>query len=217
MEIDGENVFAIQNNQPEPQVEDDPAMPVQPVADPVVLVHRIPRPPNAYILYRKDNHHLVKAANPGIHNNEICEYSPVALMAMLTSIAVILGAQWNNETTEVRDEYTAKAERVKEEFMKANPNYKYQPRRPEEKKRRAKRARVDAENIPNTTAINEDELHFLENEADSENEADPPVDLDVAPHAMISLAEETAVLHGDDISEFNREFEGYYIAPDKQA
>ncbi|KAK2589559.1 slightly ste11-like protein [Conoideocrella luteorostrata] len=37
---------------------------------------RIPRPPNAYILYRKERHSAVKMANPGISNNEICEYPP---------------------------------------------------------------------------------------------------------------------------------------------
>ena len=35
---------------------------------------KIPRPPNAYILYRKERHHLVKAANPGITNNESCKF-----------------------------------------------------------------------------------------------------------------------------------------------
>ena len=34
----------------------------------------IPRPPNAYILYRKERHHAVAAANPGIHNNHTCEF-----------------------------------------------------------------------------------------------------------------------------------------------
>lgn len=34
---------------------------------------KVPRPPNAFILYRKDHHHHVKDANPGIHNNQICE------------------------------------------------------------------------------------------------------------------------------------------------
>lgn len=34
---------------------------------------KIPRPPNAYILYRKDHHTMVKEANPGITNNEICK------------------------------------------------------------------------------------------------------------------------------------------------
>lgn len=34
--------------------------------------HKIPRPPNAYILYRKERHTEVKEAHPGITNNEIC-------------------------------------------------------------------------------------------------------------------------------------------------
>jgi hypothetical protein len=34
---------------------------------------KIPRPPNAYILYRKERHNTVKDANPGITNNEICK------------------------------------------------------------------------------------------------------------------------------------------------
>jgi hypothetical protein len=34
---------------------------------------KIPRPPNAYILYRKDKHNEVKAENPNLHNNEICK------------------------------------------------------------------------------------------------------------------------------------------------
>jgi hypothetical protein len=34
---------------------------------------KIPRPPNAFILYRKDHHESVKVAHPGIHNNKICK------------------------------------------------------------------------------------------------------------------------------------------------
>lgn len=48
-----------------------------PIWDPkkkhVVVEVKIPRPPNAYILYRKDKHSQVKAENPGLHNNEICK------------------------------------------------------------------------------------------------------------------------------------------------
>ena len=39
---------------------------------------KIPRPPNAYILYRKDHHRGVRQQNPGLHNNEICKF-PVAM------------------------------------------------------------------------------------------------------------------------------------------
>jgi len=34
---------------------------------------KVPRPANAFILYRQDNHPIVKQANPGILNNEICK------------------------------------------------------------------------------------------------------------------------------------------------
>lgn len=37
---------------------------------------KIPRPPNAYILYRKERHNVVRDAHPGITNNEICKYLP---------------------------------------------------------------------------------------------------------------------------------------------
>lgn len=40
---------------------------------------KVPRPPNCFILYRQANHHLVKNANPGVSNNEICELSPIVL------------------------------------------------------------------------------------------------------------------------------------------
>jgi hypothetical protein len=35
---------------------------------------KIPRPPNAYILYRRDWHAHVQAKNPGINNNTICKH-----------------------------------------------------------------------------------------------------------------------------------------------
>jgi hypothetical protein len=48
---------------------------------------KIPRPPNAYILYRKDRHHNVKSAHPGIHNNEICKSRwPLMFASQLKSL-----------------------------------------------------------------------------------------------------------------------------------
>lgn len=35
---------------------------------------KIRRPPNAYILYRKERHSMVKEANPTITNNQICKF-----------------------------------------------------------------------------------------------------------------------------------------------
>jgi hypothetical protein len=38
-----------------------------------VVKSKVPRPPNAWILYRQHNHASVKAAHPGITNNDICK------------------------------------------------------------------------------------------------------------------------------------------------
>lgn len=42
---------------------------------PELSVNRVhvPRPPNAYILYRKERHQIVKNKRPDITNNEICK------------------------------------------------------------------------------------------------------------------------------------------------
>lgn len=37
-----------------------------------IRVH-VPRPPNAYILYRKERHQIIKEKRPDITNNEICK------------------------------------------------------------------------------------------------------------------------------------------------
>jgi hypothetical protein len=34
---------------------------------------KVPRPPNAFIIYRKEWHSTVVAENPGLHNNAICK------------------------------------------------------------------------------------------------------------------------------------------------
>jgi hypothetical protein len=34
---------------------------------------KIPRPPNAFILYRKYHHTSIVSKNPGIHNNAVCK------------------------------------------------------------------------------------------------------------------------------------------------
>ncbi|KAL6409912.1 MAT1-2-1 like protein [Ilyonectria robusta] len=82
---------------------------------------KIPRPPNAYILYRRDRHRFIKHGKPGIHNNEISQ---------------ILGRAWNVESLEIREKYQKMANDIKEELFKKHPDYKYRPRRPSERRRR---------------------------------------------------------------------------------
>nr|AQT26490.1 MAT1-2-1 [Valsa mali] len=98
---------------------------------------KVPRPPNPFIIYRSERHPAVAAANPGMPNKQISK---------------ILGQQWQNESDEVRARYKAKADQIKMEFMRINPDYKYTPRKSSEVKRRSKRtastteATVDTEN-----------------------------------------------------------------------
>lgn len=56
-------------------------------------------------------------------------------------VAVILGQQWNRESTEIRNHYLALAEQAKLEHLQQYPDYQYRPRRPEEKKRRMTKAK----------------------------------------------------------------------------
>ncbi|KAJ5801336.1 High mobility group superfamily [Penicillium psychrosexuale] len=88
---------------------------------------KVPRPPNCFILYRQANHHLVKDANPGVSNNEISR---------------ILGARWNNESSEIREQFTRLADDLKREHAIKHPDYQYAPRRPSERKRRTPRTRA---------------------------------------------------------------------------
>lgn len=82
---------------------------------------KVPRPPNAFILYRKHFHPILKDQNPHLHNNEI---------------SVILGKKWNNEAEDVKSEYRIRADKIKKKHAIDNPGYQYAPRKPSEKKRR---------------------------------------------------------------------------------
>ncbi len=55
---------------------------------------KVPRPPNAYILYRKDKHKLVKDENPHLHNNEICKWLPS--IALFHALRILSRHHWCN-------------------------------------------------------------------------------------------------------------------------
>lgn len=92
---------------------------------------KIPRPPNAFILYRRDKHVQLKAKYPDMHNNEI---------------SVMVGTMWKSEATDVRLKYQKMSKNLKAEIMAAHPDYQYKPRRSHQIKRRATRiVRVENE------------------------------------------------------------------------
>ncbi|OMJ19744.1 Silenced mating-type M-specific polypeptide Mc [Smittium culicis] len=75
---------------------------------------RTPRPPNAFILYRKDKQEEVIKKNLGVSNKEI---------------SCIIGKMWREETDQVRDKYKENAENEKKKHQKMYPDYKYKPRK----------------------------------------------------------------------------------------
>nr|AKG96281.1 putative MAT1-2-1 mating type protein [Knightiella splachnirima] len=88
---------------------------------------KVPRPPNAFILYRQQHHPLIRDQNPGMHNNQI---------------SVILGAQWRGADNQTRQYFQNMAKVLKIKHLKEHPEYSYQPRKPSEKKRRTGRKKA---------------------------------------------------------------------------
>ncbi|KAJ5605648.1 hypothetical protein N7510_008429 [Penicillium lagena] len=75
---------------------------------------KIPRPRNAFILYRQHYQAVVVAHNPGLANPEISK---------------IIGEQWRSLSEEEKAKWKALAEEEKARHQQQYPDYRYQPRR----------------------------------------------------------------------------------------
>ncbi|KAH8687638.1 hypothetical protein BGZ60DRAFT_522284 [Tricladium varicosporioides] len=75
---------------------------------------KIPRPRNAFILYRQHYQAQVAQQNPGLANPEISK---------------IIGEQWREQAPEVKSEWKRLAEEEKQRHQRQYPGYRYQPRR----------------------------------------------------------------------------------------
>ncbi|OKL59772.1 hypothetical protein UA08_04759 [Talaromyces atroroseus] len=75
---------------------------------------KIPRPRNAFILYRQHYQAAVVAQNPGLANPEISK---------------IIGEQWRALPAETKEEWKALAAAEKARHQQQYPDYRYQPRR----------------------------------------------------------------------------------------
>ncbi|KAK6599604.1 HMG box protein [Botrytis cinerea] len=88
-----------------------------PVTEQVCLCQpdpKIPRPRNAFILYRQHYQAQVVAQHPGLANPEISK---------------IIGEQWREQAPNVKEEWKRLAEEEKQRHQRQYPNYRYQPRR----------------------------------------------------------------------------------------
>ncbi|KAG6009260.1 hypothetical protein E4U21_002864 [Claviceps maximensis] len=75
---------------------------------------KIPRPRNAFILYRQHHQSQVTAENPKLSNPEISK---------------IIGDKWKHESEDVKENWKKLAEEEKQRHQHQYPNYRYQPRR----------------------------------------------------------------------------------------
>ncbi|CAG8485531.1 13357_t:CDS:2 [Racocetra fulgida] len=108
-------------------------------------IKKPPRPPNAFILYRRAKQPQIVAQHQGISNNDVSKE---------------IGRMWHEEPLEVRLKFQKMAEAAKEEHMKKYPEYRYRPRRPQERKRRvpttardASTRRVSAPGLPHNLLV----------------------------------------------------------------
>ncbi|TPX50939.1 hypothetical protein SeMB42_g02064 [Synchytrium endobioticum] len=82
---------------------------------------KIPRPPNSFILYRRDKHEQILRVHDGI---------------ALTNLSKIISKMWQEEDVAVKEYYTRLAQLEKERHLAMYPQYKYEPRRSKDIKRR---------------------------------------------------------------------------------
>jgi len=73
----------------------------------------IPRPPNAFILFRVEHQPIVRHQNP---------------TATVQQISVLLGKLWREQSPEVRRKYAEMAIIAKEDHKRKYPDYKFRPR-----------------------------------------------------------------------------------------
>ncbi|KAK6226144.1 HMG box protein [Colletotrichum tabaci] len=75
---------------------------------------KVPRPRNAFILYRQHHQAQVIAQHPGLSNPEISK---------------IIGEQWRIQSEDVKESWKKLAEEEKIRHQRQYPDYRYQPRR----------------------------------------------------------------------------------------
>ncbi|ETS77571.1 hypothetical protein PFICI_11445 [Pestalotiopsis fici W106-1] len=75
---------------------------------------KVPRPRNAFILYRQHHQASVAAQHPGLANPEISK---------------LIGEKWREQPEEVKDSWKRLAEEEKLRHQRQYPDYRYQPRR----------------------------------------------------------------------------------------
>nr|QQL94653.1 MAT1-2-1 protein [Morchella rufobrunnea] len=91
------------------------------------VAEHVPRPMNAFIIYRNTEMKAVREKYPGIGNNDVSR---------------IIGQRWRELDPKIRAHYKELAAKSAREHQVKHPGYKYTPRKPEDVVRRRKRGTV---------------------------------------------------------------------------
>jgi hypothetical protein len=110
---------------------------------------KAPRPMNCWIIFREQMHRQLKRDFPDVSVQVICKHPlPTHLRSQCAnhSVAKQCSKIWRNLTPDEKMPYQVAAQSAKEEHMRLHPDYKYNPRRPgEKKKRQSRKAKQAAE------------------------------------------------------------------------
>nr|WLS48985.1 MAT1-2-1 protein [Morchella eximia] len=95
------------------------------------LLEHVPRPMNAFIIYRNTEMKAVRQKYPGIGNNDVSR---------------IVGQRWRELDPKIREHYKDLAAKSAQEHHVKHPGYKYTPRKPEDVVRRRKKSATVGDN-----------------------------------------------------------------------
>nr|AUZ20788.1 putative mating type 1-2-1 protein [Venturia effusa]AUZ20791.1 putative mating type 1-2-1 protein [Venturia effusa] len=146
---------------------------------------KVPRPANAFILYRQHQHPIIKAQFPGIVNNDISKK---------------VAALWKNESEDVKATWKAKSEEAKQQHLQQHPDYSYQPRKPSEKKRRMTKRKMAS-----TTAA----VVFVDNNLQHEQTSQQPLPAFTFDTRDMSLASCNIAAMGDNSADAFSTFDDF--------
>ncbi|KAK9480918.1 hypothetical protein V1514DRAFT_323774 [Lipomyces japonicus] len=117
-------------------------------------VTRVPRPRNAFILYRQHYHAAVVAAHPGKTNPEISK---------------IIGEQWRQLSVHDKAVWQKLGDEEKKSHLERFPDYRYQPRRNIKKHQNQNQNGQHGNNNNN----NDDDDHYLQHNTGSSSSSTP--------------------------------------------
>ncbi|KAJ3043288.1 hypothetical protein HDV00_005291 [Rhizophlyctis rosea] len=155
---------ALPTNAPKPPP--TPSKPPPPKPEPLNKKTRIPRPPNSFILYRREKHPHVLSTNPTISNNEISK---------------IVAKMWREEPDDVKWAYKMRSEEEAGKHREEFPGYKFRPRKciAKRRKRGVESGKDDKEDGKSVDGKSVGSYQSSEHDGETDPSAPPSPDMDM--------------------------------------